>query len=186
MTRGRLVVISAPSGAGKTTICRRLETDHPEWRFSVSGTTRPQRDHETDGKDYYFLTDEMFDEKLARGEFLEWEWVHGYRYGTFRQALEEALLNGETLLMDVDVKGGVNIKQQFSEDTIAIFIEPPDMATLAARLKRRGTEDPAVIKQRMARIPQELTYKQDYDHVVVNDNLETAINEVEALLKEVE
>lgn len=186
MSRGRLVVISAPSGAGKTTICRRLETDHPEWRFSVSGTTRPQRTHETNGKDYYFLTDEQFDEKLAKGEFLEWEWVHGHRYGTLRQALEEALANGETLLLDVDVKGGVNIKQHFSGDTIAIFIEPPDMETLAGRLKRRGTEDPAIIEQRMARIPQELAYKQDYDHVVVNDNLETAINEVEAILKEVE
>ncbi|MCH7520756.1 MAG: guanylate kinase [Candidatus Marinimicrobia bacterium] len=186
MSRGRLVVISAPSGAGKTTICRRLERDHPEWRFSVSGTTRPQRDHETNGKDYYFLTDDQFDEKVSKGEFLEWEWVHGYRYGTLHQALEEALANGETLLLDVDVKGGVNIKQQFSGDTIAIFIDPPDMETLAARLKRRGTEDPAIIKQRLARLPQELAYKQDYDHVVVNDNLETAINEVEAILKEVE
>lgn len=185
MSRGRLVVISAPSGAGKTTICRHLQKAHPDWRFSVSATTRPRRSHETDGEDYTFLTDRQFDEYVAAGRLVEWEWVHGHRYGTLRSTLEETLQKGEALLLDVDVKGGVNIKRQFPEDTIAIFIDVPDLETLTQRLKGRGTENQDVINQRLAGIPQELKHKKNYDYVVVNDNLDRAVNEIEAIIKEV-
>jgi len=184
MNKGRLVVISAPSGAGKTSICRRLHEAHPDWRFSISATTRPRRSNETNGEDYIFLTEGKFDEYAAAGEFVEWEWVHGHRYGTLRSALVEALDKGEALLLDVDVKGGVNIKRQFPEETVAIFIDPPDLETLVERLRGRGTENQEVIEKRLARIPEELTYKNEYDYVVVNDDLDRAINEIENIIME--
>jgi len=185
MSRGRLVVISAPSGVGKTTICKHLLASHPDWRFSVSATTRPRRFDETNGKDYTFLTNEQFNKYVADGKFVEWAWVHGQRYGTLRSILEDAVDQGRTLLLEVDVKGGINIKRQFPEDTIAIFIDPPDLETLSRRLKDRGTENQAVIEKRMARIPEEQAYKKDYDYVVVNDDLDRAVSEVETIIMEV-
>ena len=185
MSKGRLVVISAPSGVGKTTICKRLLVAHPDWRFSVSVTTRPRRFDENNGKDYTFISDERFDKYIADGKFVEWEWVHGQRYGTLRSVLEEALDKGGTLLLEVDVKGGVNIKQQFPDDTIAIFIDPPDLETLIQRLNSRGTESQAVIEKRLARIPEEQAYKKDYDCVVVNDDLKRAVSAVEKIIMEV-
>jgi len=186
MNRGRLVVISAPSGAGKTSICKGLQARHPEWAFSVSSTTRPQREDEQDGRDYFFLSDRQFEERLARGDFVEWELVHGYRYGTLRETLVTALEMGQTLLLDVDVKGGVSIKNQFPDDAVTIFIIAPDMETLIRRLKGRGTEAEEVMRKRLERIPEELSYKQYYDHVVLNDDLNRAIDEVEAILMEKE
>ncbi|MFB0516065.1 MAG: guanylate kinase [Candidatus Neomarinimicrobiota bacterium] len=185
MSSGHLVVISAPSGAGKTTIRRVLQKGHPEWHFSVSATTRPRRPYETNGEDYTFLTDEQFDAYVADDQFAEWEWVHGYRYGTLRSALQNVLNQGEALLLDLDVKGGVNIKRQFPDETVAIFIEPPDLETLIERLKGRGTEDQEAIEKRLERIPEEMTYKKDFDHVVVNDDLDRAVNEIEAIIMEV-
>ena len=185
MSRGRLVVISAPSGVGKTTICKQLLAAHPDWRFSVSVTTRPPRFDETNGKDYTFISNEQFDKYIADGKFVEWEIVHGHRYGTLRTVLEDVLDKGEALLLEVDVKGGVNIKRQFPDDTIAVFLDPPDLETLVQRLKDRGTESQAVIEKRLARIPEEQAYKKDYDYVVVNDNLERAVNAVEKIIMEV-
>ncbi|UCD37694.1 MAG: guanylate kinase [Fidelibacterota bacterium] len=186
MSRGHLVVISAPSGAGKTTICRRLQTSHPEWRFSVSATTRPRRPNETNGEDYTFLTEEQFDAYISAGELVEWEWIYGHRYGTLHSTLVEALEGGEALLLDVDVKGGVRVKGRFPEDTTAIFIDPPSMETLIERLKKRGTESPETLKKRLDRIPEELAYKKDYDHIVVNDDLDRAVNEIETIIMEVQ
>ncbi|UCH10657.1 MAG: guanylate kinase [Fidelibacterota bacterium] len=185
MSRGHLVVISAPSGAGKTTICRQLQAAHPDWQFSVSATTRPRREHETDGKDYIFLSEEEFDRYLAAGELIEWESIYGHRYGTLRSILIKALKAGQALLLDVDVKGGVNVKAQFPEDTTAIFIDPPDMEILIQRLKERGTENPATLEKRLARIPEEMPYKKEYDHVVVNDDLDRAVKEIESIIMEV-
>lgn len=184
MSRGRLVVVSAPSGAGKTTIVQRVLEAHPDWRFSTSCTTRPIREHEVEGKDYIFLSDDDFDRYIEEGKFIEWEWVHNHRYGTLRRALNDALVGGDTLILDVDVKGGIRIKQQFENDTVAIFIEPPDLDTLARRLAARGTEDGEIIQKRLARIPEEMAYKEAYDYVVVNDDLEQAVAEVETILKE--
>ncbi len=185
MNKGQLVVISAPSGVGKTTICRHLLANHPDWLFSVSVTTRPRRFDEVDGKDYTFITNEQFNEYVNGDKFVEWEWVHNHRYGTLHSVLEKALNNGNTLLLEVDVKGGGNIKQQYPKETIAIFIDPPDEETLFQRLKDRGTESQAIIEQRMARIPEEQSYKKDYDYVVVNDDLDRAVQQVENFITEV-
>lgn len=184
MSRGRLIVISAPSGTGKSTICNQLRERHAGWGFSVSGTTRPKRNGEVDGADYRFLTEVQFDEILAAGDFLEWEWVHDHRYGTLATALEQALEAGETLLLDVDVKGGVSIKGRYPQDTVSIFIEPPDEETLISRLKGRGTEEPEVIKRRLERIPEEMSYRDRFDHVVINDKLEVAVAAIEDIIKE--
>ncbi|UCH62420.1 MAG: guanylate kinase [Fidelibacterota bacterium] len=185
MRKGLLVVISAPSGVGKTTICKQLMAAHPDWRFSVSVTTRPPRFDETNEKDYTFISNELFEKYISDGKLAEWELVHGHRYGTLRSTLEEVLDKGEILLLEVDVKGGANIKRQFPDDTIAVFIDPPDLETLIQRLEDRGTESQAVMEQRLARIPEEQAYKKNYDYVVVNDDLERAVNAVEKAIMEV-
>ena len=178
--------MSAPSGAGKTTILNRLREHHTGWRFSISATTRPRRPNEVDGVDYYFLPEEKFVEKIETGEFVEWEWVHDHRYGTMASTLEDALANGETLLLDVDVKGGIHIKERYPNDTVSIFITPPSQAALEARLKGRGTEDAQVINRRLERIPEEMALSKHFDHVVVNDKLDPAVAAVETILRETE
>lgn len=182
MNKGRFTVISAPSGAGKTTICRRLQEAHPDWRFSVSATTRRRRAHETNGADYTFLSDEQFDAYVDGDKFIEWEWVHGHRYGTLHTTLQSARDAGHALLLDVDVKGGVNIKREYPEDTIAIFVVPPNLDVLQQRLRGRGTEEEAVIQTRLARVQEELSYQDEFDHVVVNDDLDQAVREIETII----
>ncbi len=183
MSRGRLIVLSAPSGAGKTTLTNRMRTAHPAWVFSISATTREPRAHENNGVDYIFLSNEQFDAYLAENRFVEWEQVHGNRYGTLKSAIEATLADGKTLILDVDVKGGVNIKKHFRDDTIAIFVDVPDRETLVARLNGRGTEDAATIQKRLDRYPEEISYKGDYDHVIINDDLERATEELETILR---
>ncbi len=177
------MVISAPSGAGKTTICRKLQEAHPDWSFSVSATTRPRRDHETNGADYTFLSDEQFDAYVGSGQFIEWEWVHDHRYGTLHSTLQSARDEGQALLLDVDVKGGVNIKREYPDDTIAIFLVPPNLEVLEQRLRGRGTEQEEVIQKRLSRVQEELSYQDEFDHVVVNDDLDRAVREIETIIK---
>ncbi len=184
MSKGRLVVISAPSGAGKTTIIRRLQQDGSQWRFSVSATTRPRRSTEVDGEDYHFLSEAEFDADLAQGTFIEWDWVHGQRYGTLRASLETAVAEGRTLLLDVDVKGAVNIMRSYPEQSLGIFIDPPDMETLTERLKARASDDPQRIALRLERLPEELAYKPKFDYVVVNDDLDQAVDRIRNILRE--
>lgn len=184
MSRGRLIVISAPSGAGKTTITRLLREHHPGWGFSVSSTTRPQRPGEVDGQDYAFISEEAFDRLVAEEKLAEWEWVHDHRYGTPVATLEATLEGGHTLILDVDVKGGLRIKGRYAADTVAIFIEPPDEAALLERLKGRGTEEGAIIQRRLERFPEEMAHRDKYDHVVVNDNLDVAVAAIEKILEE--
>ena len=184
MSRGRLIVISAPSGAGKTTITRQLREHHPDWGFSVSSTTRPRRAGEVDDRDYTFISEEAFDRLVAEDKFAEWEWVHDHRYGTPVAALEATLKEGATMILDVDVKGGLRIKGRYADDTVAIFIEPPDEAALVERLKGRGSEDSAIIQRRLERFPEEMAYRDKYDHVVVNDQLEVAVATIEKILEE--
>lgn len=183
MSRGRLIVLSAPSGAGKTTLSNRMRAAHPEWVFSISATTREPRDHEINGADYIFLSNERFDAYIEEGWFVEWEEVHGHRYGTLKNTIEENLVAGHTVILDVDVKGGVNIKKHFRDDTIAIFVDVPDRETLVARLNNRGTEDAATIQKRLARYPIEIGYKDEYDHVIINDDLERATEELETIIR---
>ncbi len=184
MSKGRLVVISAPSGAGKTTIIRRLQQDGAQWRFSVSATTRPRRSAEVDGEDYQFLSDAQFDADLAGGKFIEWEWVHGHRYGTLRSSLETALAAERTLLLDVDVKGAVNIMRSYPGQCLGIFIDPPDVETLTERLRDRGSDDPQRITKRLERLPEELAYKPQFDYVVVNDDLDQAVDRIRNIIRE--
>jgi guanylate kinase len=180
-TRGRLIVISAPSGAGKTSIARSILERTTGFRFSVSATTRPKRETETDGIDYFFLTREEFLHRVQGGAFAEWEEIYGNYYGTLRSEIDRALATGERILFDIDVKGGLSIKRLYPE-ALLIFVEPPSIEVLYERLRHRGTESEATLKQRMERVPMELALGAGFDHRIVNDVLERAIAEVQGIV----
>jgi guanylate kinase len=180
-TRGRLIVISAPSGAGKTSIARSILERMAGFRFSVSATTRPRRETETDGVDYFFLTKEEFLRRVQGGAFAEWEEIYGNYYGTLRSEIDRALATGERILFDIDVKGGLSIKRLYPE-ALLIFVEPPSIEVLYERLRNRGTESEATLKQRMERVPMELALGAGFDHRIVNDVLERAIAEVQGIV----
>ena len=175
-----LFVISAPSGAGKTTIIRELFNILPGLRFSVSATTRPGRKIEKNGKDYYFITRQEFEEKISKGEFIEWEEVHGNLYGTLKSEVEKYLDNPLDLVFDVDVKGALNIKKIFPK-SVCIFIDGP-REELIERLKKRSTESESEIKKRRERMDMELSYKDRFDYIVVNRSvpggIKQAVNEI--------
>lgn len=177
---GKIIVLSAPSGAGKTTICKKLMERHPEIELSISATTRAQRPGEVDGKDYYFLTKEEFMDKVKRGEFLEFENVHGNWYGTLKTELQKGEEEGKVLLFDIDVNGALNIKRMYP-DAILIFIMPPSVETLKERLRNRKSEPESVIEKRIERLPYELEQSNKFDHIVINDDLERAVQEVEEI-----
>ncbi len=187
MVRGKLIVISAPSGSGKTTIAKKMLERFPFMRFSVSATTRPKRNGEVEGKDYFFLTREEFEKKIQNGELLEWEEIYGNYYGTLKSIVEDALKSGDILIFDVDVNGAISIKEKFPDDSILIFIKPPNMETLKERLKRRRTESEEQIKKRLERVPMELEKAKYFDYIFVNDDLEDTIKSVErAISNEIE
>ena len=154
---------------------------NPALGFSVSATTRAKRAEEVDGKDYFFLTVDEFKKRVAAGEFVEWEEFYGNRYGTLKREVDRLLKNGQDLLFDLDVKGGLSIKKQYPE-ALLIFIRPPSIEILRQRLIGRKTEDEATVKTRMARVPMELELGKKFDHQVVNDDLTTAIEEVQKLI----
>ena len=151
-----IIVISAPSGAGKTTLCNELQRRKPHIKFSVSCTTRPKRVHEVDGVNYHFLSEQGFTEKMQNNEFIEFENVHGYFYGTLRKTLEDALTQQEMILFDVDVNGAMAIKSNYSENTYTIFILPPSLDDLKKRLFHRGSETEERINKRLERTAQEM------------------------------
>lgn len=181
MGRGKLVVISAPSGAGKTTIARAMLAAHPSLEFSVSATTRPIRQHELHGRDYFFLTNEEFQRRVRAGDFVEWEEIYGNYYGTLREEVDRALRGGRHIVFDIDVKGGLSIKRQYPE-ALLIFIRPPSVDILLERLRRRNTEDETTMTRRMNRVPMEMETGKEFDHQVVNDELPRAIEEVETIV----
>ena len=185
--KGKCIIFSAPSGSGKSTLVHWLMDTHPELRlaFSVSATSRAPRGTEQDGVDYFFLSPEEFRERIAKGDFLEYEEVYGGNfYGTLRSQVTAALDKGINVIFDIDVKGGVNIKRQFGDKALSIFVCPPSLEALRNRLEGRGTETPEKIEMRLAKAGEEMTYSTQFDRVVVNDALEEAKAEVFRLVSD--
>jgi guanylate kinase len=178
--RGILVVISSPSGAGKTTLAHRL-AEEERLEFSVSYTTRSPRAGETDGVDYKFITEDEFSSMVERNEFAEWAQVHGNRYGTAIHTVNRALEDGKDYLFDVDYQGGAQIRRQWPAESVLVFILPPSMAELERRLRRRATDAPEAIDRRLATAKRELEHFAEYDYLVVNDNLDTALKELSSI-----
>src|SRR6478609_8165083 len=178
--RGILVVISSPSGAGKTTLAHRL-AEQERLEFSVSYTTRSPRPGETDGVDYKFITEDEFASMVDRNEFAEWAMVHGNRYGTAIHTVNRALEDGKDYLFDIDYQGGAQIRKQWPDESVLVFILPPSMAELERRLRRRATDSPEAIARRLAMATKELEHFAQYDYLVVNDNLETALKELSSI-----
>ena len=190
MSTGKLVVLSAPSGTGKTSICNKLLGKNSKWKFSISATTRELREDELEGKDYIHMSNEKFEHFVKFGDFLEWEWVHGNKYGTPIDPLEDVLDSGGIMLLDIDVKGGLTVMNEFPDETIGIFIEPPgddvpeQLEVLEERLIERGNEPAKLIKQRLKRFPIEIEYKKDFEYYFVNEDLNETVKEIEKVIKE--
>ena len=175
---GKLIIVSAPSGAGKTSIVKHLLKEQPNLAFSISATSRAKREGERDGKDYYFLTIDDFKRKLDNDEFLEWQEVyHNQFYGTLKSEIERIWNEGKHVIFDVDVLGGLNLKKIFGDKALAVFIQPPTIEALKERLCGRGTEDEASLKKRLDKAEYELSFADQFDTVIVNDILKTAQEE---------
>lgn len=174
----KLIIVTAPSGAGKTTIVHHLLKQFDELAFSVSATNREKRAHETDGKDYYFLPTPEFKELVEKGAFLEYEEVYDNQYyGTLKREIERLWSLGKCIIFDVDVKGATNIHKAYPKESLTVFIKPPSKEILFERLKNRKTETPESLKKRIARATEELTYEDKFDKVIVNDDLSKALEE---------
>ncbi len=183
--QGKVIIVSAPSGAGKTSIVRHLLEEVPELKFSISATTRHKRDYEEDGKDYYFITPENFKERLANDEFLEWQEVYDNQYyGSLKCEVERIWNNGQTVIFDVDVLGGLNIKKFYGDNALAVFIEPPTIEELVNRLKKRGTETEESLKKRVDKAEYEMSFANQFDRIVLNDDLKTAQQEMIDLVRD--
>ena len=185
MNTGKLIIFSAPSGSGKSTIVNALLKKRNDLEFSISATSRAPRGTEQNGREYYFLTPDEFRKKIENGELLEWEEVYkDTYYGTLKSEVERITSKGKNVIFDVDVVGGVNIKKMYGDRALAIFIQPPSVEELEKRLVTRGTDSPEKIKERVAKASEELTYAGKFDVVIVNDDLDKAINETEKVIDE--
>ncbi|MGE5314875.1 MAG: guanylate kinase [Acidobacteriota bacterium] len=184
MTTPKLLVIAAPSGGGKTSIVKALLERHPEFQFSVSATTRPMRPGEEDGRDYFFLSRGEFEALIARGELVEYEELYGNLYGTLKSETDRALSRGISMIFDVDVRGARSIKEMYGAKAVLIFIAPPSIEVLESRLRNRKTEDEATVRRRMDRWAMEIEAGKEFDHTVVNDRLDRAIDEVDRIAME--
>jgi guanylate kinase len=180
--RGLVLVLSSPSGAGKTTIARRLIAADPGLTLSVSVTTRPPRQDEIDGRDYFFINRKRFDEMRARGEFLEHAVVFGHGYGTPRRPIEKALANGRDIVGDVDWQGAQQLAQRLPHDLVSVFVLPPSLAALRSRLQTRAQDSPVVVSARMAKSAEETSHWSEYDYVIVNHDIEESVAEARAIL----
>jgi len=183
--KGKLIIFSAPSGSGKTTLVRHLLAQNIPFGFSVSATSRLPRGAEQDGVDYYFLSEVEFREKIAQNAFLEYEEVYsGTFYGTLRSEVERMWDAGKHVLFDIDVVGGLNIKKQFPKECLALFVQPPSIEELEKRLRGRETDSEEIIQQRLDKATEELAYAPQFDRVIVNDDLETAQQEVRKAIEQ--
>ena len=180
----KVIIFSAPSGSGKSTIISRLLKRVPNLEFSISATSRKPREGEQNGKDYYFLSHDEFKQKVAEGQFVEWVEVYqGTCYGTLKSEIERIWQKGSTVIFDVDVLGGVSLKKIFGNKALSIFIQPPSMEVLEQRLRGRNTETEESLGKRIERAKMEMQYSNQLDVVVENDDLETAINETETIVR---
>jgi guanylate kinase len=178
---GLLVVVSSPSGGGKTTIVNRLRKKYPDYVYSVSVTTRPKRSGEVDGRHYHFVPPEEFQRLREKGEFAEWARVHDHEYGTPKRFVSEILTAGKVALFDLDVQGGLNIKQAYPQ-SVLVFVLPPSFQELERRLRDRRTDEESVIRTRLKNAHREVTFWPQYDFVVINDHLDEAVQHVEAII----
>lgn len=179
--KGSIIVISAPSGTGKTTILRRILNDFPEIVFSVSATTRKKREHEVDAVDYFFISENEFKYKIQNNEFVEWELFYDYYYGTFGSFIENCINNGNSVILEVDVHGALEIKRIYP-DAILIYIAPPSFEELLIRLKKRQTENEEDLRKRIERAKMELSHKDKFDYIIINNDLNTAYYEIKVLI----
>lgn len=181
---GKIIIFSAPSGSGKSTIVNHLVKNLPELSFSISATSRAARGNEMNGIDYYFMDTPSFRKKISNGAFIEWEEVYeGTFYGTLKSEVERIISDNKVAVFDVDVVGGINIKKQYGDKALALFIKPPSLQILEERLKKRGTDTEETIKKRMSKAEKELGYAQFFDKIIVNDNLEDACHEAEITVR---
>lgn len=178
----KLIVLSSPSGGGKSTLAKVILEVLPNARFSISATTRAPRPGESDGVHYYFLSKEEFQRKALAGEMAEYEEIFGNCYGTLREATEKAVSNGEVLLFDVDVKGAFSLRRAFPDSTLLIFIAPPSVEVLEQRLRARSTETEEQLQKRLARAEMEMSQSKEFDYILVNDDLETAKKEMAEII----
>jgi len=179
--QGKLFVLSSPSGGGKSTIIHELRTRNPSLSYSISATTRPPRKNEKDGVDYHFIDKKVFDTKKNHGEFIEWAVVHGFYYGTYKKDIDNLLERGENILLDIDVQGGLELKNHHSKPVL-IFLKPPSWEILTRRLEKRGTEDIGTLNKRLEAARSELEMSNQYDFIVINDILNETIKEIEVII----
>lgn len=183
-TSGHILILSAPSGAGKTTLAGKVLSSFPEFEFSVSATTRSPRDYEKQGIHYHFLEQSEFEKLIAEGGFLEWEEVYpGRYYGTLRSEIGRILDKGHFPVLDIDVEGGVHIKNDFGNRAVSVFVNPPSLKALEERLRKRKADTEADIQQRIKKAAHEMSYAPYYDHIVVNDDLDRAAEDLEAIIR---
>jgi len=168
------ITISAPSGSGKTTLCKALQLVEPEIEWSISYTTREKRSIEENGVDYFFISEEEFEDLIIQGHFVEWQNVHGFYYGTSVSNLENAIKNDKIMLIEMDVKGSMSIKKLFPDQTFSIFIMPPSISQLRERLRSRGTDSERRINIRLKRFQEEMEFREKFDYVMINEDLDLA------------
>lgn len=183
--KDQVIIFSAPSGAGKSTIVRHLLEKFPTLEFSISATSRAPRGKEKDGREYYFFSVDQFETKIKNGDFVEYEEVYqGSYYGTLKSEVRRIWDKEHIIVFDIDVKGGVNLKRLYGKNALAVFIMPPSIDVLRERLVSRGTDSPENIEKRISKAAEELTYKDKFDKILINDNLESALEEAEKLVSD--